>query len=301
MAENPLNKICLGTAQFGFDYGIANTRGKIPVAEVFDILRLALNKGISKLDTAGVYGDSQAVIGNFSSRESFRIVSKLTACGPFEPHVDAWMAKDLQKTLTDLNVRQIDGFLVHDFKNFLTHGRLWDGMRAFRQTGRVKRIGFSLYQPQELELLFNRKIDFDIVQVPYSLFDRRFEPYFPMLKEKGIATCVRSIFLQGLPFMPVGELPAQLKDFAAPLEALNRISREHTISVHALCLNFVLLNEGVDQAIMGVDNLQHLEKNIADTALIDQVRTMSVALAPLAMKDEDILLPNRWMMTGKTQ
>ena len=46
------NKMVLGTAQFGQDYGIANLSGKPSTREVFDILNVALYNGIRSFDTA---------------------------------------------------------------------------------------------------------------------------------------------------------------------------------------------------------------------------------------------------------
>jgi aryl-alcohol dehydrogenase-like predicted oxidoreductase len=65
-----LEKICLGTAQFGLDYGINNTRGKIPKNEVFGILEYALQNGIEFIDTAYAYGDSEKVLGEFIKEQS---------------------------------------------------------------------------------------------------------------------------------------------------------------------------------------------------------------------------------------
>jgi len=72
------NKIALGTAQFGMDYGINNQRGKIPEKEVFDILYEASSSGIDTLDSAYAYGNSEDVIGNFirESKKELKIISK---------------------------------------------------------------------------------------------------------------------------------------------------------------------------------------------------------------------------------
>ena len=61
------DKIALGTVQFGLDYGINNTRGRIPKDEAFLILSKASEAGISVLDTAAAYGQSEEVIGEYIS------------------------------------------------------------------------------------------------------------------------------------------------------------------------------------------------------------------------------------------
>ena len=63
--KNMLNKIILGTAQFGLNYGIANINGKISKEGVSEILDYAYIKGINTLDTAYSYGDSEEVIGDY--------------------------------------------------------------------------------------------------------------------------------------------------------------------------------------------------------------------------------------------
>ena len=57
-----MNKLALGTAQFGFDYGIANSQGQIKSSEVNKILKLAKNLNIDLIDTAIAYGVSEKVI-----------------------------------------------------------------------------------------------------------------------------------------------------------------------------------------------------------------------------------------------
>lgn len=47
-----IDKIGIGTAQFGLNYGISNTQGKTSLTEAKDILELASLKGIKLIDTA---------------------------------------------------------------------------------------------------------------------------------------------------------------------------------------------------------------------------------------------------------
>ena len=78
------NKIVLGTAQFGLDYGISNKDGQIPESGVFEILNESIISGIDVLDTAYTYGNSEQVIGNFVKKHGnvFKIISKLPECDP---------------------------------------------------------------------------------------------------------------------------------------------------------------------------------------------------------------------------
>ena len=52
-----MNKLSLGTVQFGLSYGIANQTGKIKSVEAKKILQLAKNSNIYLIDSSIAYGD----------------------------------------------------------------------------------------------------------------------------------------------------------------------------------------------------------------------------------------------------
>ena len=74
------NKIVIGTAQFGYDYGISNINGRVSSREVMNILHYSYENGINTIDTSKLYGISEKVIGNyilkhpnvFSNKESIK-------------------------------------------------------------------------------------------------------------------------------------------------------------------------------------------------------------------------------------
>ena len=75
-----LNKIMIGTAQLGLDYGINNNSGKPNKEQAYNILHYAFDNNIRTLDTAEVYGDSQQVIGAFikdNPSKKFNIITKI--------------------------------------------------------------------------------------------------------------------------------------------------------------------------------------------------------------------------------
>jgi len=59
-----MNKLALGTVQFGMHYGIANNSKKIfPQKSISEILKLAKLRKITTLDTAIAYGSSEKKLG----------------------------------------------------------------------------------------------------------------------------------------------------------------------------------------------------------------------------------------------
>ena len=71
-----LNKISIGSAQFGMKYGINNKLGKPSLAEIKKILNFAEKLGIRNIDTAVSYGKSEEVLGK-AGVKNFKITSKL--------------------------------------------------------------------------------------------------------------------------------------------------------------------------------------------------------------------------------
>ena len=57
-------ELCLGTVQFGMDYGIRNQK-KPTLDESIEILEYAVRNGIDTIDTAYNYGDAEKVVGAF--------------------------------------------------------------------------------------------------------------------------------------------------------------------------------------------------------------------------------------------
>lgn len=293
MSSRQIDRICLGTAQFGLNYGIANKKGKVPRDEVFRILDYAHNKGIKTLDTAHSYGNSEFVIGEVidERKYDFKIISKISSVNNFNSNK---IKKLLNESFSRLKIKKIHGYLVHNFDDLLKYEYLWKTLEGFKNEGLVERIGFSLYRPQELETIFSKKIDFDILQVPYSVFDRRFEQYFKRLKDEGVEIYARSVFLQGLAFLEPTALPQNLKDARVYLERLQGLILDNDISVNALCLNFVLLNPDIDKAIIGVDSLEHLKENSEFVNLIERVRDIHDGLNGLKIENENLILPYKW-------
>ena len=69
-------KTILGTAQFGLDYGISNTTGKLNSHHIENILNTAIRLGVNYLDTANVYGDAEEKLGKFSElTKQFKLIS----------------------------------------------------------------------------------------------------------------------------------------------------------------------------------------------------------------------------------
>lgn len=284
------NKIALGTAQFGMDYGISNKNGQIPENEVFEILNESIRSGIDVLDTAYAYGNSELVIGNFVKKHGnvFKIISKLPECDPKD------VKNIFESSLERLGVYGTYGYMCHSFQHYRDNPGIWNILRELKSDGKIEKIGLSLYYPSELEYIIENKVDIDIIQVPYNVFDQRFEQYFPLLKKFGIEIFVRSVFLQGLVFKESSELDDYFEKISVKIGNLHSLAAELNIPIAALCFNFAALNEFVDQIVVGVDSVQNLKEIVSSSAYLADVEYILHKLYSLQENDENMILPMNW-------
>jgi aryl-alcohol dehydrogenase-like predicted oxidoreductase len=281
-------KITLGTVQFGINYGISNQHGVPSDAELKTIFSVAKSLGIRILDTAKAYGNAEERIGFFSDNQ-FDIVSKF-------PKVDSKEAllHVLSETLTLLKTKAIYGYLAHNADVIIENPSLWSVLQEAKNEGKIFKIGFSLYQPEQLDKLLQLNCIPDLVQLPYSIFDRKFENQFPVLKQLGSEIHVRSVFLQGLYFMNPNQLPTKLKPLKSSLSRLHQLCDHYDVKVGQVALNYVIANTNIDQLVIGVETAEQLQQNCkmisnwkVNPDVLSQVEAIEI-------KDKSLLNPVNW-------
>ena len=284
---NLSSKLILGTVQFGLFYGINNTTGKVPKSDVSEILAGAKANGISILDTSYAYGDSEIVLGELLEKEDFfKIISKL-------PRTIEKPKSIFEETIKRLKKNKLYGYLVHHFDYFRENPSIWMDIKSLQQDGWIEKTGFSLYHPSELEYLFLQNIDFNIVQIPYNILDKTFEPYLKELKHRNIEVHTRSVFLQGLFFKPADALPEKLKPLKPYLVAMSDFCQQHNITIEELALNGVVHHPDIDGVLVGVDNMIQLQKNIK-SIWMKVPEQVSEFIDNLAVKEKELLNPVNW-------
>lgn len=283
-----MSKIVLGTVQFGVNYGINNTSGQVSLDEVCKILKIAQEQGIQTLDTSSAYGTSEIVLGKSLKESStqFNIVSKY-------PRSDENVRSMFEKSICNLGLDCLYGYLVHHFEFYQEHPETFDEMTTLKYEGKIKKIGFSLYNIEQLQYLFDKCVKFDILQFPYNIFDKQFEPFMPKLIEMGVEIHTRSAFLQGLFFKDTNKLPEKLRPLKEYLDNLHNYCTNRGLTVEQLALGYVLANQNVTGALIGVDNHEQLEANLKVASVelskedIDYIRSIDI-------KEKTLLNPVNW-------
>ena len=142
-----MNKLALGTVQFGLDYGITNSTGKVQIREVASILEYAKEKNINVLDTASSYGNSEEVLGKIGINH-FQIVTKTTSINNGINKV----IESFYQSLKNLNQQKVDGLLIHNIEE-VKHEQfdvLFKKLTGLKQQGLIDKIGFLLILQNKL-------------------------------------------------------------------------------------------------------------------------------------------------------
>ena len=283
-----MEKLCIGTVQFGLPYGINNQFGIPSKFELKEIFNYAIESGITFLDTANAYGDAQLKIGEFSNNR-FKIIGKFSAVNSINE-----LNFQLNSTLSQLKIESVYGYLTHNADNLISYPELWNGLQEAKDNNKINKIGYSLYSPLQLEKLIDLNLIPDLVQLPFSLLDRKFEPYFEHLKKTGTEIHVRSVFLQGLYFMNPSNLPDKLKYFKPILLKLNDICNEFHIDMNTIALNFPLSNSFIDKVVIGIDTISQLQKNIEAIRLWKYDANLINCIKDIHVEYQELLNPVNW-------
>lgn len=284
-----ISKLSIGTAQFGLDYGISNSRGIVRIKEINQILATAKTYGIGMLDTAQAYGKSEEQIG-LANSDNFKIVTKI------KPGIKSYEVNQFVKeSLSKLKKDNLYGVLFHNFDDYIKNPDSFEEIQNLKNTGIVEKIGFSIYLTEELEELFLRKLNFDIIQIPFNIFDQRFQPYFGELKKRGIEIHVRSVFLQGLVYLDPDKLSSHFSKFIPFFKDFRDKTIEKELTVEEVCLKFILAHSEIDHIILGLTNNNELKKNIkaVSSTTVSQIEVFE-SFRQYEINDEEIILPYNW-------
>lgn len=286
-----INRLALGTVQFGVPYGIANQTGQVSCNEVAAILDYAVNAGLNTLDTAIAYGESEQRLGEIGVKQ-WRIITKLPPVPESCTDVHAWVQKSILGSLERLRAPKLHGLLLHRPQQLLgPQGNvLYRALVASKDQGKVEKIGVSIYDPAELDILCSQ-YQLDVVQAPFNIIDRRLATsgWLTRLHESGTEIHVRSVFLQGLLLMKAAIRPATFNRWQPLWQQWHGWLSEQRLTPLQACLGFVLTHPQIDRVVVGVDSLMQLKGIIANVE-------MPVVELPstLVSEDMDLINPSRW-------
>ena len=255
-------KIALGTAQFGMEYGVANTSGQTSSNEAQLILIRAQKYGMDTIDTAIAYGNCESVLGDLGI-ENWKTITKLPAVPEECTDVAQWVHKQILQSMSRLKVAQLYGVSLHRPGQLLERigPDLYSALLNIKSLGMTRKIGISVYSPDELAKLVD-KYPIDLVQAPVNIIDCRLveSGWAGRLQNAGVEVHARSSFLQGLLLMPSKKRPSKFNGWSDVWNLWDSwLSRERLTPLQA-CLRFVCNLSEIDRVIVGVDTVSQLDQ-----------------------------------------
>jgi aryl-alcohol dehydrogenase-like predicted oxidoreductase len=232
------------------------------------VLNTALDQGITFLDTAACYGNSEALIGRTVAhrRADFVLASKCGhVTGGYEG--EAWTAQtvrdSIDRSLVRMKTDVIDLMQLHSCGvDVLEKGEVIAALQQAQQAGKVRFIGYS--GDNESAAWAVESGLFATLQTSFNLVDQHARTkLFAKVKEQGMGLINKRPIANG-----TWGAQASPSDYAAEYFRRAQIMQQAGELPEApenriwLALGFTLAHDAVDTAIVGTRNPAHMQSNI---------------------------------------
>jgi aryl-alcohol dehydrogenase-like predicted oxidoreductase len=287
-----VSEIGLGCWQLGGDWGAITEKAAT------DILRTALEEGITMLDTADVYGDgrSERLIGEYIRQMDARMFVA-TKAGRKDLYPDRYSVEGLRQcarnSLRRLQTDSLDLLQLHCIPfDVMKAGSVWEWLRTIKREGLIRRFGASVETVEEGLWCVEHVPDLYSLQVIFNPFRQKpARLLFDRAREKGVGIIVRLPLASGLlsgkfkketVFAPsdhrnynadgaafnVGETFAGLP-FAKGVELASSLDgiRAASVPMAQWTLRWILDHPAVTTVIPGASNRSQVRSNAAASTL----------------------------------
>lgn len=306
-----VSALCLGTMNFG---------DRTPPEEAYEIVDVALERGVNFVDTADVYngGRSEEIVGEALERNGRRdevvlatkvhnpMSADVNDRGNSRRHILAGCDASLRRLRTDW----IDLYQIHRPQGEIPIDETLRALDDLVRAGKVRYFGTSTFAAwQVVEALWASKElgihRFVTEQPPYNLLDRRIErELLPMARTFGIGVIPWSPLGMGILTgkYAYGQKPSAETRFAQEetrtsdvrqarwnreafevVAQLRPLADEKGCSMSQLAIAWCLARPGISSVIIGPRTLEQLEDNLGalDVRLDDEdARRIDEAIAP---------------------
>ncbi len=246
----------LGGAQLGMKYGIANKSDKPTSADAFEILSCAENSGVTLVDTAKAYGESEKLISEFLKNHP----SKLQIISKFHSENDHF-EESCQERFT-LFGNKIFGILFHNadaLKNSSLGGKIF----LAKQKYGINHFGVSVYSFDEFQEAL--KTDWvTMIQAPYNAWDWKLyrEGLFQTAAKQNKIVMLRSLLLQGALTLSVPEITTKIPDAVNYAVQWEKLCHDLNKEKYNAAQEFVFSSASECGFVIGCDDLNQLKSNL---------------------------------------
>ena len=283
------SKLAIGSANFGLNYGVSNSNGRLDESEVFKILEYAHQNKIQNLDTAYGYGNAHHVLRQFPEIERFEIITKYSS----EQIINR--SQNIQHLIDEIPgcSRSV---LIHDRYSAVKDAKFIKALEllhASQKVGQIEKFGMSVYSLEELDFALNR-FEISLLQIPLNVFDQRFaSSIVEKLADANIELCTFLFFARLID--PKADQRNgffdRWKDLFKSWDEHVKLSQKGAVFC---ALKFVLSQKFISKIVVGLDTLDQLVelRNIEE----EKYNFDETKLKHFATEDEDLILPMNWRL-----
>lgn len=194
MKQRPFGRTCLSVSELAFGgWAIGGTSfGRVERIDALRALARAEELGCNFVDTAGVYGDSEDILGEFlpSRRDRWIVATKYSG----QPE---GMTATLDAQLRRMKIEHVDFYQIH-WAPRARKRHLYDELQQLKRSGRTRFIGVSLYSTDDIDYVL-KHASVDGFQVAFSLLDPLpLVSRLDAIYSAGLGVIARSVLRGGL-------------------------------------------------------------------------------------------------------
>jgi len=294
-----VSRLGLGTAEIGFAYGLGSP--VLPSEEdAIALLRAAVDNGVTFFDTANYYGLAEERIGKSGILKNQDVVI-CTKCAQFlekgeyfEPdELERKIREQVESSLQHLKLETVPLLLLHGPSAVqMKEGVLPSIMEKLKTEGKIRCWGAATRGVESP--LAAIEAGADVLEVAFSIADRRMEPVFVAAKEKGVGIINRSVYLKGTFAGKAKHLPEILAPLAKTVEDAEAIAGELNMPLPELALRYTLSEQSINVSLVGTANRAHLQSAAEALARGPLPDAVVQKLRSLAIADPEQVDPARW-------
>jgi aryl-alcohol dehydrogenase-like predicted oxidoreductase len=303
-----VSAVGVGTAAFGVaGYGIPGPGERtVETVEAVRSLQCAADNGVNLFDTAPVYGCSEELLAEaLSGRPDCLVATKVQipsdideiSASELERRVNA----SLEQSLCTLRRDTLDIVQIHNATTrVLNESGMIACLERAQEAGKLRCIGASVYgEANALAALATGKIQ--VVQVALNLLDQRMRVrVMPEAKKAGVGILIRSALLKGALTFKAQWLPESLRALSQASERALTVLGATWETLPTIAVRFCLSLDGAQSVLMGVRSCSELQGCLAAVADGPMEPELMERAYALALDDDHLLNPSRWMTTHET-
>ena len=270
-----VSAIGLGALEIGAKYGIGEECGEIPDEEAaLDMMRTAVDAGITLFDTAGNYGISEYRIGRFLARAEAPLIitTKLNILEgeagqwldyatqrPF-PSIAACIDHQVRRSLANLGVEAIDVMQWHGLPAEEVFDEATEALQKHVEAGRIRFLGASCGGSQIPRLM--KAGAYSSVQLSANMLDQRERNEgFALAKEHDLGVLIRSPLALGVLAGRIDRLDEQRRSRFEPFLSELAQRLPEGMSVPEAASKFLLAHDSVTSVLCGTRRPAHIRAN----------------------------------------